>query len=114
MELWAAALAGLLAALLANGAGFLLLKSQRKKNQADAAGAVTDAAVTMMEEYRAELRALKDENKELKIRVDKLERRFKILEEEAEVVCTGARKLEAQVVSLGQVPVFNVPELYVE
>lgn len=104
METWSAIVAGLLVALIGNGAALFLWRSQKRKLEADAADILTGAAGRMVKRWEQRVLDLERELKELKKRV-------RVLEEENECLREGAGKLEGQVESLGGVPVWRLGDV---
>ena len=104
MPEWVPTVAAILVALIANGAGFILLRSQRNKTNADAADVLTGSALKMVQRWEARVRVLEE-------RVDVLEKRVKTLEEENEELTRGARRLEGQLDSMDIEPVWRLRNL---
>lgn len=104
VEQWIPLIAAVAVALVANGAGYLLLRSQRGTNRANAADKLTGAAGRMVERWEARVQ-------ELETKVDELEKRVNILEGENHTLRQGAKRLQGQVESLGQPPVWRLQDI---
>lgn len=102
------AVSAIIVAILANVVPSYIQKRRGEDgDKASAADMLSGAAARMVERWEARVI-------ELEHRVEELEGRVRHLEEENHLLYDGAQRLEGQVRSLGQVPVWKVPQLYID
>ena len=104
---WIPVLSTLGAALIASLAGILLWRSQRRKNEADAAGVLTDKAMNMVKRWEGRVLELEATVAKQGEEILELRCRVKKLETENEDLLRGVKRLVGQVESTGQNPVWQ-------
>lgn len=92
----------IIAAVVASGAGWFLIRSQRASNQASASSTLTGAAMDMVERWQTRI-------EKLEVRVEYLGERVKMLEQENYNLRQGIARLEGQLMALGQKPIWTPP-----
>lgn len=104
MDILAPAVAAIVVAILANGVGWWIARSQRQKLDADAADVLTGSALRMVERWERRVSQLEKE-------IGRLERKVRLLTEATEALCKGAARLEGQIVAMGHEPVWRLDTL---
>ena len=99
---WVQYVVAIIVAIIASGGGYLLFRSQRRSNQANASSKLTGAAMDMVERWQVRI-------EKLEVKVEYLSDRIKVLEEENYRLRQGIGRLEGQLMSLGQIPIWKPP-----
>ena len=114
LDVWVPTIVTIIIAFLANGASLLLWCAQRQKLGANAAGAITDSALKMVNKMAEQVDHLTKELEELKVeylaKIKELENRITVLERENERLRRGVTRLEGQIMSMGVEPVWKLSE----
>ena len=108
----------LIVALVAALPGLYALLSQSRKDNAEAVDAISQAAAQLVvplkeenKELRLRLGAVEAENKELRVENDQLQTQFTELREILHLVLDGCNRLCKQLADLGHDPVFDPDDL---
>lgn len=86
--------------------GFLALRSQKKKDTADATESIAEAAKTLIEPLRQRVEQLEEENEKLKIKSIRTECELKALKERLKEFEEGTERLIFQLKALNAEPVW--------
>ncbi len=101
----ATAIVSVIAALVAAAVSVYTARANRHKVKAEAADAISDAAVQLVEPLRCENLALRAEVQKLRAEVQKLRDDVTALQRENEALRDDVEALTAQIKSLGHTPV---------
>lgn len=108
MPEWLPTIAGIIAAFIASGAGWFLLRSQNRKTHADASSIVTGSALEVLQEYKDEVKALRAQVEELQVKVDELEAQIEKCTLQNKELRYGVRVLTKQVEAVEGIPIWTL------